>query len=161
MSSTPSVRRSLSDIQADYDQGKKAELENLIRAWKGIKDLPANDPNSFFTLGGLHGEPFRDKGKTDPNWWGGYCQHGTVLFPSWHRAYLWRLEEALRSIPGCKDVTLPFWDECSDASRENGIPSALTQEYFELDGQKIDNPLRSFVFPKAITDEVEDTPIIY
>lgn len=161
MSSTPRVRRSLSDIQADYDQGKKAELENLIRAWKGIKDLPANDPNSFFTLGGLHGEPFRDKGKTDPNWWGGYCQHGTVLFPSWHRAYLWRLEEALRSIPGCKDVTLPFWDECSDASRENGIPSALTQEYFVLDGQKIDNPLRSFVFPKAITDEVEDTPIIY
>ncbi|NIE75695.1 tyrosinase family protein [Pantoea sp. Ap-967] len=161
MSSTPRVRRSLSDIQHDYDQGNKTELENLVRAWKGIKELPANDPNSFFTLGGLHGEPFRDQGKTDPNWWGGYCQHGTVLFPSWHRAYLWRLEEALRSIPGCQDVTLPFWDECSDESREKGLPSALTQEFFVLDGKRIENPLRSFVFPKAIVDEVKGTPIIY
>ncbi len=161
MSSTPRVRRSLSDIQHDYDHGKKAELEALIRAWKGIKELPANHPNSFFSIGGLHGEPFRGEGKTDSKWWGGYCQHGTVLFPSWHRAYLWRLEEALRSIPKCENVTLPFWDECSEESRKNGIPSALTQEYFVLDGQKIENPLRSFVFPQAITDEVKDTPIIY
>lgn len=105
MSSAPRVRRSLSDVQYDYDHGKKDELEALIRAWKGIKDLPANNPNSFFSIGGLHGEPFRGEGKTDPNWWGGYCQHGTVLFPSWHRAYLWRLEEALRSIPKCENVT--------------------------------------------------------
>ncbi|MFZ4967164.1 tyrosinase family protein [Pseudomonas gingeri] len=164
MSSTPRVRRSLSDIQYDYDHGKKDELEALILAWKGIKDLPASHPNSFFSIGGLHGEPFRGKGKTDAKWWGGYCQHGTVLFPSWHRAYLWRLEEALRSIPGCSNVTLPFWDECSEHSRENGLPSALTQESFVINGQKIDNPLRSFVFPQAITDELPvtpDNPIIY
>jgi tyrosinase len=161
MSSAPRVRRSLRDVQYDYDHGKKDQLEALIRAWKGIKDLPANNPNSFFSIGGLHGEPFRGEGKTDPNWWGGYCQHGTVLFPSWHRAYLWRLEEALRSIPKCENVTLPFWDECSDESRENGLPSALTQESFVIDGQKIENPLRSFVFPQAITDEVTGTPIIY
>ncbi len=161
MSSAPRVRRSLSDIQHDYDNGKKEELEALIRAWKGIKDLPANNPNSFFAIGGLHGEPFRDQGKTDPNWWGGYCQHGTVLFPSWHRAYLWRLEEALRSIPKCGNVTLPFWDECSDESREKGIPNALTQEFFVIDGHKIENPLRSFVFPQAIVDEVKNTPVIY
>lgn len=30
-----------------------------------------------------------------------------------------------------------------------------------IDGQKIENPLRSFVFPQAITDEVTGTPIIY
>ncbi|NWA04832.1 tyrosinase family protein [Pseudomonas gingeri] len=164
MSSTPRVRRSLSDIQYDYDHGKKDELEALILAWKGIKDLPASHPNSFFSIGGLHGEPFRGKGKTDAKWWGGYCQHGTVLFPSWHRAYLWRLEEALRSIPGCSNVTLPFWDECSEHSRENGLPSALTQEHFVIGGRKIDNPLRSFVFPQAIIDELpvtSDNPIIY
>ena len=44
-------------------------------------------------------------------YWGGYCNHGNVLFPTWHRAYLLRLEDALRSILGCADVTLPFWDE--------------------------------------------------
>jgi tyrosinase len=157
----PGVRRSLTDLQKDYDAGNKGPLETLMRAWKGIKELPPDDPRSFFLIGGYHGEPFRGKGEFDPSWWGGYCQHGTVLFPSWHRAYLWRLEQALQSIPGCESVRLPFWDECSDESRDNGIPKALTDETFELDGQKIPNPLRSFVFPVAIVDQVKDDPIVY
>src|ERR1700754_4053087 len=155
--STPTlrVRRSLTDLQADYDRGDKTELETLMRAWKGIKELPHSDPNSFFTLGGYHGEPFRGPGETDGAWWGGYCQHGTVLFPTWHRMYLYKLEEALRSIPGCSTVALPFWDECSEDSRQHGIPRALTDQYFELDGEKIDNPLRSFVLPIPIVDQVQ------
>lgn len=28
----------------------------------------------------------------------------------WHRAYLMQFEDALRSVPGCEDVTLPYWD---------------------------------------------------
>ena len=134
------VRRSITDLQKDYDSGNKAPLETLMRAWKGIKELPPTDPNSFFIIGGYHGEPFRGPGETDPAWWGGYCQHGTVLFPSWHRAYLWRLEKALQSIPGCADVQLAFWDECSANSQQNGIPHALTDETFVLDGQTI--PIR-------------------
>src|SRR5690242_16819855 len=153
-SGQPRVRRSIADIQADYEAGNKAELENLMRAWKGIKELPPGDPNSFFMLGGFHGEPFRGPGAYANAWWGGYCQHGTVLFPTWHRVYLYQLENALRSIPGCETVTLPFWDECSAASQANGIPGALTWEKFELDGVLIDNPLRSFVLPLAITDQV-------
>jgi tyrosinase len=116
---TPGVRRALTEIQAEYDSGDKEALETLMRAWKGIKDLPADDPRSFFMLGGYHGEPFRDQGATDPAWWGGYCEHGTVLFPTWHRAYLYVLEKALESIPGCAGVMLPFWDETSpDFARE-------------------------------------------
>lgn len=161
MASTPGIRRSIADIQADYDNGIQEPLETLMRAWKGIKELPADDPNSFFMLGGYHGEPFRGPGATDPSWWGGYCQHGTVLFPSWHRVYLYRLEQALQSIPGCESVMLPFWDETSDDSRDNGIPRALTDQYFTLDGVQIDNPLRSFVFPVAITDQVQGDNALY
>jgi tyrosinase len=161
MSSSIGIRRSITDIQKDYDKGNKTALDTLMRAWKGIKELPPHDANSFFCIGGFHGEPFRDQGATDPQWWGGYCQHGTVLFPSWHRAYLCRLEKALQSIPGCADVTLPFWDECSDDARENGIPTALTQETFVLDGQTIPNPLRSFVLPVSIVDDVKGDPIRY
>jgi tyrosinase len=157
----PKIRRSLVDLQKDYDSGNKAPLEALMRAWKGIKELPPDDPRSFFMIGGYHGEPFRGKGEFDPNWWGGYCQHGTVLFPSWHRAYLWRLEQALQSIPGCADVTLPFWDECSKESQDNGIPAALTDETFMLDGQTIPNPLRSFVLPVPLVDQVKGDPVIY
>ena len=155
------VRRSLADVQADYDIGNKAELETLMRAWKGIKDLPPTDPCSFFMLGGFHGGPLRRVGAIDPALWGGFCPHGTVLFPSWHRAYLYTLEKALQSIPGCERVTLPFWDECSTTSRTTGIPSALTDETFLLDGKTIANPLRSFVFPMAIVDAIEGDEHLY
>ena len=152
------VRRSLTAVQDDYARGDKAELEALWRAWKGIKELPPDDPCSFFTIGGYHGEPFRGAGWGTSAYWGGYCNHGNVLFPTWHRAYLVRLEEALRSIPGCADVTLPFWDETSDDSAASGIPWALTVETVELDGQTIPNPLRSFVFNKAIVDHLSPFP---
>ena len=155
------VRRSILDIQADYDAGNKTELEDLMRAWKGIKELGPNEFRSFFMIGGFHGEPFRGPGAQSPAWWGGYCQHGTVLFPTWHRAYLDRLENALRSIPGCSSVTLPFWDETGDPSRENGIPRALTDETFILDGKEIANPLRSFVLPATIVDAVTGDNNLY
>ena len=42
---------------------------------------------------------------------------------------------------------------------KNGIPWALTDENFELDGETIPNPLRSFVFTKNITDNINgDNP---
>lgn len=153
------VRRSIQDLQKDYNSGKKKPLEALMRAWKGIKDLPPDNPNSFFVIGGYHGEPFRGAGWGSSQYWGGYCNHGNVLFPTWHRMYLMRLEDALRSIPGCQDVTQPFWDETAPDSLKSGIPSALTDEVFELDGQKIPNPLRSFVFNKNIVDNISgDNP---
>jgi tyrosinase len=155
------VRRSLREIQSEYESGDKEALETLMRAWKGIKELPANDARSFFMLGGFHGEPFRGKGKTDPTWWGGYCEHGTVLFPTWHRAYLYVLERALQSVPGCEGVMLPFWDETSADSLANGLPAAVTWETFELDGEVIPNPLRSFVLPVAIVDEVQGDDPLY
>ena len=148
------VRRSLTDLQNEHENGNKKPLEDLMRAWKGIKELPPNDPNSFFVIGGYHGEPFRGAGWGNASYWGGYCNHGNVLFPTWHRVYLLRLEEALRSIPGCAEVTLPYWDETSDESVNHGIPWALTRKDFELDGQIIPNPLRSFVLTANIVDNI-------
>ena len=80
--------------------------------------------------------------------------HGNILFPTWHRVYLLKLEEALQSVPGCADVMLPYWDECSENSLSKGIPWALTDEKFVLDGRSIDNPLRSFVFTANIVDHI-------
>ena len=157
MPATPGVRRSLTEIQAEYENGDKEALETLMRAWKGIKALPWNDSRSFFTIGGYHGEPFRDEGATNPAWWGGYCEHGTVLFPTWHRAYLYNLEQVLQSIPGAESVMIPFWDETSAQSLAGGLPGALTWETFELDGAVIANPLRSFVLPRAIDDAFRAT----
>jgi tyrosinase len=85
-SQTKTIRRNILDIQKDYEKGDKKPLSDLMRAWKGIKEKSPEELKSFFVLGGLHGEPFRGKGLEDPKWWGGFCTHGSVLFPSWHRA---------------------------------------------------------------------------
>jgi tyrosinase len=51
---------------------------------------------SFFGVGGIHGLPYQpwDGANGDPPFdpssgqWGGYCEHGSVLFPTWHRPYV-------------------------------------------------------------------------
>jgi tyrosinase len=151
------VRQSVRHLQEEYDKGNKQPLEDLVRAWKGIKDLPATDKRSFFVLGGYHGEPFQYRQQVDAlsdedryTYWGGYCNHGNVLFPTWHRVYVLKLEEALQSIVA--GVAMPYWDETSEDALEGGIPAILTQQKFELDGVLIDNPLRSFVLPEALSD---------
>ncbi|RPB20145.1 Di-copper centre-containing protein [Terfezia boudieri ATCC MYA-4762] len=111
----PRIRRSLHTLEDEWravPDGTVTELDTLIRAFWGIQNLPPDNENSFFRIAGYHGEPFQGKGVKEGKWWGGYCNHHNVLFPTWHRAYLLRLEDALRSIPGCQDVTLPFLDEC-------------------------------------------------
>ena len=116
------VRRAIQELQDDYAKGNKQPLEDLMRAWKAIKELPADAPRSFFTLGGYHGEPFRGAGWGSSAYWGGYCNHGNVLFPTWHRVYLVKVEQALQSVPGSEHVTLPYWDETSADSLKNGFP---------------------------------------
>lgn len=53
---------------------------------------------------------------------------------------------------------MAYWDETSEDSLHNGIPWALTDEKFDLDGETIDNPLRSFVFPRNIADNLSPFP---
>ena len=151
------VRRPLRELERDYEQGDKQPLEDLVRAWKMLKGLPPSDHRSFFMLAGYHGEPFqyrRDVDALSPTdgyqYWGGYCNHGNVLFPTWHRAYVLKLELALREmVPG---ATMPYWDETSDETAEHGVPWSLTKPTFELDGETIPNPLRSFTLPIALSD---------
>jgi tyrosinase len=54
--------------------------------------------DSYFVLAGIHGLPQA------------WCLHHEDRFNPWHRVYLRDFEDALRSIPGCQDVTLPYWD---------------------------------------------------
>jgi tyrosinase len=155
------VRRSVRELQAEYDGGNTKPLEDLLRAWVAIQRLPPTDPKSFFALGGLHGAPFDLRPEVDAlsdadyyAYWGGWCHHGNVLFPPWHRLYVLKIEEALRAqVP---DVVMPYWDETSEESLAQGIPAILTQEKVMLDGRLIDNPLCSFTFPVEVRDEMAE-----
>lgn len=155
-SSAPSngsrVRYSVRELQDKYDNGDKKPLEDLMRAWHKIKSLPPEDVRSFFNVGGYHGEPFVGPGALSSRYWGGYCNHGNVLFPTWHRVYLLKLEEALQSaVPG---VMMPYWDETSEETLAKGIPWCLTAEKIEINGHQINNPLRSFVLPVTVRDSI-------
>lgn len=155
----PLVRYSLQQLELQY-KTDPGPLDKVVRAFAALQKKPKEDPDSWFNIAACHGEPRKaDEEGHKPalqNWWGGYCAHGNILFPMWHRAYLLRLEEAMRRVPGCEDVSVPFWDECLDLL--NPVPAILTQRKYLLDNQEIDNPLYSYKFVAAIVDDQSSVP---
>ncbi|KAK4449546.1 hypothetical protein QBC34DRAFT_380006 [Podospora aff. communis PSN243] len=147
-------RPSLQSVVNKYDTKEDPSiLENLIRAFRKIQQLPPDHPDSFFTIAGYHGEPFVSEDPTNDNWWGGFCQHRTVLFPTWHRAYVLRIESALRNAMPEADISLPFWDEClTYGSSDNPIPWVLTAPKFPLLDGDDSNPLYSYTLQQDIAD---------
>ena len=59
-----------------------------------LYNTPQNNPISHFSISGIHGLPYEQwegAGGNSPapgSQWGGYCTHGSVLFPTWHRPYV-------------------------------------------------------------------------
>lgn len=86
-------------IRKEITMLSQAELDNLKKAFSGIMAKNPGDPNSYFVQAGYHWLPS-----------GTLCQHHVPAYNPWHRAYLVSFEDALRSVPGCEDVTLPYWD---------------------------------------------------
>ncbi|KAI0405161.1 hypothetical protein F4802DRAFT_597575 [Xylaria palmicola] len=134
--SPPLVRKNIAVLST-------AEKDNLVRAFHAIQQLEPSDPDSFFTISGYHGIPGSY-----------YCHHGDVLFPTWHRAYLRRLEKALqKQVPG---VTMPYWDQLTTLQQGTSIPTILTdQNYRYADGTVIPNPLYSYTLQQTIADDGE------
>ncbi|MDB5071712.1 MAG: tyrosinase family protein [Candidatus Eremiobacteraeota bacterium] len=89
------LRKDVNSLSAD-------EIKTLKAAFQGIIALDAsqpNNPNGYYQVAGIHWFP------TDL-----YCQHHVQQYNPWHRLYVRTFEDALRSIPGCENVTLPYWD---------------------------------------------------
>ncbi len=111
----------------------------LRRAWAEIKEISEtvrSDNRGFFEHAGLHGVPY----------W--LCPHHVPqrLFLPWHRAYLYRLEQALQDrVPG---VTLPWWDWA--ATRE--IPGPFAGD--------ADDPLAATRTLVVESDRREGRPVV-
>ncbi len=75
-----------------------AEIDKLKTAFTEVMNRDPSKADSYFAVAGVHGLPAM------------YCLHHVDLYNPWHRAYLRYFEDALRSVPGCEDVTLPYWD---------------------------------------------------
>ena len=92
-------------IRRDITTYSQPEIDQLKKAFQGIMDLPDDDPNSYFQVAGMHWLPAPDV----------YCRHHENAYNPWHRAYMFRFENALRSIVGCEDITMPYWNIYSGA----------------------------------------------
>ncbi|GKZ93379.1 hypothetical protein AnigIFM59636_006450 [Aspergillus niger] len=132
------------------------ELHDLVRAFyllqqEGPGTAEAPNEDSFYTIAGYHGQPFRGAGYGNRAWWGGFCHHGNVLFPTWHRAYVLRLEEALCNVSGNPNLALPYWDEIADQS----VPTIFTTRRYTLrDIGEVDNPLYSYKLSQGFFDNL-------
>jgi hypothetical protein len=78
----PRVRKSFRELEKEHYAALKAkkegseaasgsELETLILAFRAIFKKDVTEFNSFFTIAGYHGEPFRGAGWGNAQWWGG------------------------------------------------------------------------------------------
>ncbi len=90
------VRKSLSELSDD-------EIKLITKAFEGMMKLDADDPNGYFSIAGIHWFPNRAPNEA-------FCQHHTDHYHMWHRAYLLQFEDAMRAVPDCENVTLPYWD---------------------------------------------------
>ena len=84
------------------------QLSELRRAYSAV--IPIRDERGYYHHAGIHGLPLPI-----------YCKHGDLLFLSWHRAYLYFFELALRDqVPG---VSLPWWNWTSQAAHTSARKS--------------------------------------
>lgn len=110
-----------------------------------------NDPLSFFQIGGIHGLP-----PTSWNYSGsegpvsgkrvGYCAHGMVIFPTWHRPYICLFEvrlftPPLKPLPGHvtimqqalqqKALKIVGEDPCYDSNQWQEAAKTLRAPYWD------------------------------
>lgn len=141
--------------------------------------------SSFFQLGGIHGWPRAtyDKVPHRPMLSGprrdvaGYCTHGTVFFPTWHRVYMLAFEKALTDVAkriaatypaneranyvsAANELRLPYWDWLAANTPEERTPPILWDTQVTINtptgSRSIDNPMSAYRF--AYTQEPNKNP---
>ncbi|CAN8098897.1 unnamed protein product [Discula destructiva] len=87
------VRLEIRDLQQDPDRWTL-----YLLALDMMQYTDQSDQTSWYSILGIHGVPFAAWGGVQPtagNENSGYCTHETILFPTWHRAYMALYEQEL------------------------------------------------------------------
>ncbi|MBL8649238.1 MAG: tyrosinase family protein [Sphingopyxis sp.] len=106
-------------IRKDIASLGDADIALVTKAFEGMMARDPSDPQSYFAIAGTHWYPTIT---TNPNF---HCLHHENRYNPWHRLYLQAFEDAMRSVPGCADVTLPYWDITTP------VPDLLYQPPFD------------------------------
>ncbi|WP_151088541.1 tyrosinase family protein [Hymenobacter baengnokdamensis] len=104
----------------------QADLAALQKAMALMKNMPCDNPLSWYYQGAIHNVPSYSQasplcapfGKDKPFAWDG-CTHGSGEhhFLVWHRLFTWHLERIVRKLSGKADFALPYWDYITPATR--------------------------------------------
>ncbi|KAF8271967.1 tyrosinase [Lactarius quietus] len=153
----------------DFVKSKKS-FSLFIQALSELHSTPQNDSTSHFSIAGIHGLPYTPwQGAGGPHavegsQWGGYCTHGSVLFPCWHRPYVCLYEQVMQHyalaiantyevdkelwVNTAQNLRLPYWDWATNCVPPREVISQETVNIVTPDGQttSVENPLFKYTF---------------
>ncbi|KAL4070071.1 common central domain of tyrosinase-domain-containing protein [Scleroderma yunnanense] len=169
-------------------------------AFPGI-ELPAT---TYMEIASIHGKPYKEyagdrktpkERESDysedslkdtlpvPSRFGGYCNHGSVTFTTWHRPYMLLIEQAIGNvadriaadiertnrgevgkwIPEAKMLRFPYWDWADPKVATNGLPALFYDDKLTITvaGGKtttVSNPFSYYTYQTGIpSDFVNET----
>ncbi|KAI0304304.1 tyrosinase [Multifurca ochricompacta] len=141
-----------------------------IQALNAMFKTPQSSSTSHFSIGGIHGLPYiqwEGAGGTHPvkgSQWSGYCTHGSVLFPTWHRPYVALYEQVLQQhaldiaktyqvdqqswLTAAQNLRAPYWDWATNTVPPPEVISLETVDIITPDGNttSVANPLLGYTF---------------
>ncbi|GKT42783.1 tyrosinase [Colletotrichum spaethianum] len=114
-------------------------------------------PFSYYEICGIHGQPWRawdgvtsaefgsTRGNTDPQ--SGYCSHGSVVFPTWHRVYVAQFEfnfpadskggfdwSMYDQVPAARDHTIRGLNAATQSANHSYVMRAFDNVYNPVSG---------------------------
>ncbi|PVF98760.1 Di-copper centre-containing protein [Serendipita vermifera] len=134
-----------------------------------FQNADSKDPLSYYQVAGIHGRPYvawdgvASNGKNNGRE-GGYCIHGTNLFPTWHRPYLALYEQALtkhvkdianeytgpekaKYVAAAAKFRIPYWDWAANGDLPDYVSIEKEVTVHGPKGpKKFPNPLFSYAF---------------
>ncbi|CAG8795097.1 13519_t:CDS:2 [Dentiscutata erythropus] len=173
-------RRDLFDFYGN--ETYRPQFDLLIQGYQALKDRPYEDMRSYYQVSGIHGLPYTaydgvtgsdpyKSSEISEGRWGGYCQHGSALFPTWHRPYMFLFENLLinevkqialqypsnqrnKYIEAAKQLRHPYWD-WADEKAAKGVPDIFLTPTIEINTPKgkknVSNPLRNYILPTNLS----------
>ncbi|KAK8088659.1 Di-copper centre-containing [Apiospora hydei] len=158
------VRQNVNTLSASA--GPQWDL--FILGLQAFQAASESDQLSYFGIAGIHGRPyipFNGVNAVPGGSGGGYCPHGEIMFPAWHRPYVSAYEQVLGTFvtkiaaqyTGSNATTyqaaaeqwrMPYWDWAADAQ----LPPSASTTTITVNGPTgqvtINNPLYSYKWQK-------------
>ncbi|KAH7099392.1 hypothetical protein BKA62DRAFT_758658 [Auriculariales sp. MPI-PUGE-AT-0066] len=122
---TPYPRRPIEELVKDQKQ-----FSLYVQAMAAMMAAKSTDMTSWFQVAGIHGlpsTPWDNVGGVQGAGSSGYCTHASVLFPTWHRAYILLYEQALVT----RAITIASQYKGPDAAEWQQAASALRVPYWD------------------------------